>query len=324
VRAGAAGDDHVRVLGAESSPVGEAALERGEGERVERNPVRPATEPRRSRCGVDVGDGERAQLADRCAVQQREQSDKRLVRVAVPAGPAAQQLCLVAPGEGTAAEPAGGAVSETCCWIGEADPLLAGEAEEVTERREPEPPVAARGKERLDVGARARRPIAHALLVEVHGELGDDREALLDRVVFERVLADPPGALATGQQPGEISLGRGAQRRGAALDPARASAVSEPAALVAGEHEATSNEERLQQPGGVARAAAGAAAVEDRGDHRGWPVSPRAQRPFQATQVPHADRWGAALQQPVGERAEPFRAAFGQTIVGALDPHADD
>ena len=128
--------------------------------------------------------------------------------------------------------------------------------------------------------ARARRPIAHVLLVEVRGELGKDREALLDRVIFERVLAYPAGARATGQQPDEISLGRRAQRPGAALDPSCASAVSEPAALVAGEHEATSNEECFQQPGGVARTAAGAAAVGDRGDHRGWPVSPRAQRPF--------------------------------------------
>ena len=52
-------------------------------------------------------------------------------------------------------------------------------------------------------------------------EVGEYGEALLDRVICERVLADPPGALATRQQPGEVSLGGGAQRRRAALDPAR-------------------------------------------------------------------------------------------------------
>jgi hypothetical protein len=254
-------------------------------------------------------------------VQQREQSDKRLVRVAVSAGPAAQQPGLVAAGQSLAAEPAGGSVREAGCRIGEADPLLAGEAEEVTQRREPEPTVAARGEERLDVRARARRPIAHALLVEVHCELGQDREALLDRVIFERVLAYPTGALATGQQPREISLGRRAQRRGQrSIRRARGRAR---AGRPRRSRQAAGNEERLQQPGGVARAAAGAAAVADRSDHPGWPVSPRAQRPFQATQVPHADRWRAALQQPVGERTEPLRAAFCQTILGALDPHAD-
>ena len=91
MRAGAAGDEHVRVLGAELSAVVEAALERGEAERIERHRVWSAAEPHRPCCGVDVVDGERAQLADRRAVQQREQPDERFVRVAVSACPAAQQ-----------------------------------------------------------------------------------------------------------------------------------------------------------------------------------------------------------------------------------------
>ena len=128
-------------------------------------------------------------------------------------------------------------------------------------------------------------------MVEVRGELGEDREALLDRVIGERVLADPAGALATGQQPREVSLGRGAQRRRAALDPARASAVSKTSALVAGEHQPAGDEERFEQPGGVARAAPGTAAVRDRGDQRGGPLDPGVQRPLHAAQVPQAHRW---------------------------------
>lgn len=124
MRAGAAGDEHVRVGGAEPGSVGEASLERGEADWVERHRVRSVPEPHLPRCGVDVGDGERSQLADRRTVQQREQSDERLVRVAVSAGPAAQQLCLVAAGEGLAAVPAGGLVREACGRVGEADPLL--------------------------------------------------------------------------------------------------------------------------------------------------------------------------------------------------------
>ena len=112
------------------------------------------------------------------------------------------------------------------------------------------------------MSARASRPIVDVLLFEVDGKLGEDREALLDRVVFERSLADPTGPLATGQQPRRVSLGRGAQRRRAALDPPRASAVSESAALVAGEHQAAGDEKRFEQPGCVALAATGAAAVQ--------------------------------------------------------------
>ena len=112
--------------------------------------------------------------------------------------------------------------------------------------------------------AQSRTPVAF----EVRGELGEDREALLDRVIGERVLADPAGALATGQQPRRIALDRGAQRERAALDPSSASAVSEATALVAGEHEASVNEERFQQSGCVARAAPRTATIRDCGDQR--------------------------------------------------------
>ena len=115
---------------------------------------------------------------------------------------------------------------ETRGWVREADPCLAGEAEEVAQRRQSEAAIATRGEELLDVTARARRLVGDAGAVQVRGEPREDREALLDRVIGERVLADPAGAFATGQQPREVSLGRGAQRRWAALDPARASAVS--------------------------------------------------------------------------------------------------
>ena len=103
--------------------------------------------------------------------------------------PAAQRrssLAWSALVEGAAAEAAGGPVREAGGRVGEADPLLAGEAEEVAQRRQPEAAIAAGGEERLDVGARAGRPVAHAVAVEVRGELGEDREALLDRVIGER------------------------------------------------------------------------------------------------------------------------------------------
>ena len=119
---------------------------------------------------------------------------------------------------------------------------------------------------------------------------GEDREALLDRVICQRLLADPAGALPTGQKPRRVSLGGGAQRRRTALDPPRASALREPAALVAGEHEAAVDEERFQQPRCVSRAAPRPAAVRDRGDQRGWPLNTGVERLLQAAQVPHADR----------------------------------
>ncbi len=86
-------------------------------------------------------------------MQQREQADERFVRVAVTGRPAVQQPGLVGSGEGAAAEAAGRAVGETGGRVGETDPLLVGEAEEVAQRRQPEPAITAGREELLDVGA---------------------------------------------------------------------------------------------------------------------------------------------------------------------------
>ena len=148
----------MRVLGAEPSSVGKAALERGEADRVERHRVRSAPEPHLPRCGVDVVDGERSQLADRRGVQQREEPDERLVRVAVTGRPASEEPGLVSSGESAAAEPAGGSVRETRGRVGEADPFFAGEAEEVAQRRQSEAAIATRGEELLDVDRASTSP----------------------------------------------------------------------------------------------------------------------------------------------------------------------
>jgi hypothetical protein len=258
MRLGSAGDDHVRVCGAGVLSVCEAALERGEGERIVRHRMWSATEPDRSRCGVDVVDGERAQLADRRAVQQREQSDERLVRVTLSARPSAQQPCLLVTGEGAAAEAAGGSVLE----IGSVRQIRSLRANAKKSRS------AANRKSRSpddrNVSMCAHEQVAQSstpLLIEVGGERGEDREPLLDRVVCQRPLADPPGALAAGQQPGRVSLGHGAQRLRATLDPPRASSVREPAALVAGERQAAVDEKRFEKSRGVAGAAARASFI---------------------------------------------------------------
>ena len=101
----------------------------------------------------------------------------------------------------------------------------------------------------------------HVVAVEVRRECGENRESLLDGVICQGLLADPPGALPTGQKPCRVSLGGGAQRLGAAFDPPCASTMREPAALVAGEHQATLDEKCLQQTCGIAGAAAGTSAV---------------------------------------------------------------
>ena len=323
VRAGAAGDDHVWVGGAELVSVIEAVLERGEAERVERHRVRAVTEHDCSRGGVHGVGGEWPQFADRRGVQQREQSDERLVRVTVSRRPAAQEPGLVSPAEGSAAEPAGGPVRETRGWVCEQDPLLAREVKEVAQRSEPEPAVMASGEERVDIGARAGRPVADAVLIETGREVSENGEALLDRVVFEGSLADPSGALLTGEQPGEVALGGGAQRRRAALDPALASTVSEATLLVAGEHQAFGDEERLEQPGGVSRAAAGPTAVRHGRDQRSRSLDAGVQRALDPAQVSPGDGGGAPLKQPAGERAEPWRALLTESIFCAVDPHVD-
>ena len=97
-------------------------------------------------------------------------------------------------GEGPAAEAAGGPVRETVGRVGEADPLLAGEAEEVAQCRQPEAAIAAGGEESLDVRARAGRPVAHAIAVKPRGERGEDREPLLNGVICQWQFADPAGA----------------------------------------------------------------------------------------------------------------------------------
>lgn len=205
-------------------------------------------------------DGEWAQLADGGAVQQREQPDERLVGVTVASGPAAQQACLLAPAQRAATEAARGTVCESDGRVGEADPLLAGELEEVAERRQPETAIAS-GQEDLDVAPRAGRPVVHAGAVKLGGERGEDREPLLNGVIGQRLLADPPRALPAGEKPRRVSLGRVAQRLRATLDPPRASPLREPAVLVAGEHHASVDEKRLQQPRGVPTAATRTPAV---------------------------------------------------------------
>jgi hypothetical protein len=223
-----------------------------------------------------------------------------------------------------AAEPAGGPVRETRGWVCEADPLLAREVEEVAQRSESEPAVTASGEERVDIGARAGRPVADAVLIKTGREVSENGEALLDRVVFEGSLADPSGALLTGEQPGEVALGGGAQRRRAALDSALASTVSEATLLVAGEHQAFGDEERLEQPGGVSRAAAGPTAVRYGRDQRSRSLDAGVQRALEPAQVSPGDAGGAPLEQPAGERAEPWRALLTESIFRAVDPHLDD
>ena len=78
-------------------------------------------------------------------MQQREEPDERLVRVTVTGCPASEQPGLVCCGESAAAETAGGSVRETGGRVGEADPFLAGEVEEVAQRCEPEPMIASGG-----------------------------------------------------------------------------------------------------------------------------------------------------------------------------------
>jgi hypothetical protein len=132
--------------------------------------------------------------------------------------------------------------------------------------------------------------------VEADREGSENGDALLDRVIFEGLFADPAGALLTGEQPAEVPLGGGSQRRWVALDPALASTVSEATLLVAGEHQAFGDEERLQQPGGVSRAAPGSATVRHRCDQRGRSVDTGMQRALESAQVSQRDGGRASLE----------------------------
>jgi hypothetical protein len=103
-----------------------------------------------------------------------------------------------------------------------------------------------------------------------------------------------------------------------------ASTVSEATLLVASEHQAFGDEERLQQPGRVSRAAAGPTAVRHGRDQRSGTLDACVQRALEPAQMSQADRRCLAVKQPVGERAEPWRALLTESILRALDPDADD
>ena len=147
MRAGTASDDHMRVLGAEPGSVGEAALERGEADRVERHRVRSATEPHLLVAVLTLLTvSGRSSLTDAACSSARSPTSASCGWQST-GRPASEQPGLVCSGESAAAEPAGGSVRETRGRVGEADPLLAGEAEEVAQRRQPEAAIATRGEE---------------------------------------------------------------------------------------------------------------------------------------------------------------------------------
>ena len=87
---------------------------------------------------------------------------------------------------------------------------------------------------------------------------------------------------------------------------------------MAGQRQATGDEERFQQSGRVSRAATGAAAVGDGVDQRGGRLAAGAERELQAAQMAQADRGRRALEQPVGERAESLGAALALEMTDAL------
>jgi hypothetical protein len=82
--------------------------------------------------------------------------------------------------------------------------------------------------------------------------------------------------------------------------------VSEATLLVAGEHQAFGEEERLQQPGRVSRTASGPATVRHGRDHRRGSVNASMQHALELAQVPPSDAGRAPLNQRAGERAEPL------------------
>ena len=99
---------------------------------------------------------------------------------------------------------------------------------------------------------------------------------------------------------------------------------SQATVLVAGEHQAFGDEERLEQPGGVSRAAAGPTAVRHGRDQRSRSLDAGVQRALDPAQVSPGNAGGAPLKQPAGERAEPWRALLTESIFRAVDPHLDD
>jgi hypothetical protein len=96
----------VRVGGALGLAVGEAALQDPPARRVERHRAGTAAEPGRSRCLVDVVHAQVPDLVTGSAVEQREDSQQRLVGMSVTARcPAAEQFALLVQAKRPAGEP---------------------------------------------------------------------------------------------------------------------------------------------------------------------------------------------------------------------------
>ncbi len=230
----------------------QAALQRVPAGRVERDGVRPASEPDRARGGVDVGDLEVTQILGRRGVQEREQAGQRLVRVdGRVGGPAAEQAPLLGDGEGAGMVAARPASADPGRGIGEDKAAGPGPAEERPDGGQPPGPACrAHGEECLQVGSLDGGPVGLALPVgEEQGQVAEDGQVVGEGAIGARAGAGSPGPLLGGSQGGGVA-GRGwPQRSGDLLDAALAACGLAAGGMVCGEREPGIGEEVLQGPG---------------------------------------------------------------------------
>jgi hypothetical protein len=158
---GAAGDHHVRVVGAKVFAVGQTALQHRPARRVQRHRLGTLPEPDRASGGVDLVDPQQPDLAAGGSVQQRQDPEQGLVGVDVGVGhPAAKQPALRLQVDGRTREAAGLLGRQPTGGVGQHQPLASGEAEELPQHGQP--PLAAvgqGGQERLDVTHVDQRPV---------------------------------------------------------------------------------------------------------------------------------------------------------------------
>lgn len=175
---GTAGDDHMRVVGAQGVAVIEAALQSGPADRVQRHRVWALAEVDRAITGVDVVDLQRAQLTAGGAVQYGKEPEEGLVWMRRGVGaPAAKHCSLLRDGEGAATKSPVALGRNASCRVDEHQAAIAGEPEELAQHRQTSRSgVRQLGEECLNIGDVHQCPILLAALgIEEAGEVAHGR-----------------------------------------------------------------------------------------------------------------------------------------------------
>lgn len=163
---GPSGDDDVRVAGAQLLAVGEASFQRRPADRIERDRLRPVTEPDAAGSLVDIVQAQQPQFPAGGPMEQGQQAEQRFMGMhSGVSRPAAEQGALVVQGDGASAEVRPASGGHAAGWIHQDDPGTAGDGEELPQHAQvPRAHPGLGSEECLHVGDVDQRPVLLAAL----------------------------------------------------------------------------------------------------------------------------------------------------------------